>query len=237
MSPLSSHKQPGGEVRDPWGGRLSEYLDDDLPERERRQVEEHLSQCAMCASELEGLRQVITHARALDMPSEPDRDLWPGIQSRLRPRRVTARARWSAAARLGGATRWSWPGLAVAATLTLACVATLVWFAQGHPGPTPPPAMSARTVAPVAATQAEREYDDMVADLRRVVHHRLTHDPRVIEVIEDNLAVIDVAIAEYRDALARQPSDPELNSRLDAARRRKLVVLRQASADATNGAD
>jgi hypothetical protein len=69
-------------MKDHWTDRLSEYLDGDLAERERRQLEVHLQSCAECSATLAELESVVTRARDLvhDAPAE---DLWPGIAARI----------------------------------------------------------------------------------------------------------------------------------------------------------
>ena len=61
-----------------WTDRLSEYLDDDLDVRERRELETHLATCAECSDVLRELEAVVARARTLkDVP--PEKDLWAGI--------------------------------------------------------------------------------------------------------------------------------------------------------------
>ena len=77
--------------------------------------------------------------------------------------------------------------------------------------------------------------EETVADLHREAQSRLTLDPHVVEVLDENLSTLDAAIATYRDALSAEPGSKELRRRLQAARQRKLEVLRQAVALAADG--
>jgi len=45
--------------------------------------------------------------------------------------------------------------------------------------------------------------------------------------VEQNVAVIDRALAEVREALAKDPSSPELGQMLMSTHRKKVEVLRQ----------
>ena len=45
-------------MSDVWTDRLSEYLDDELPPRERAELERHLLGCAECSGTLAELRQL-----------------------------------------------------------------------------------------------------------------------------------------------------------------------------------
>lgn len=227
---------------DPWRDRLSEYLDDDLTSGERVQLEAHLAVCVECATVVEDLGHIVARARIPEIVSEPVRDLWPGIQARLvrpaPPRSIPTR--WKT--RVGGARHtqqrfWFPFGLPVAAMLAIACIGFVTWLAMRSSSSTAPAMTSAPSTAAVAVGQSDREYDDTLSDLRRVVQARLTRDPHVLEVIDNNLAAIDVAIAEYRDVLARQPDDTDLSRRLVAAKERKLVLLRHAASLAPEGTD
>ncbi len=220
------------EREDPWRTRLSEYLDGDLEPSERGKLEAHLVVCPSCSMALDGLREVVAHAGDLRAPSEPGEDLWPGIAARLRPRAAAPPLHFVPRLRLARSVGW----LAAAAILVLASVATIVWLKQV--GPAAPAAQrtaatGGTTVAPGAArptaVEATRKYDDEVAELRRAVHDRLTHDPQVVEVVERNLSALDQAIAEVEDALAAQPGDAILAKRLAAARQRKLSLLQQTA--------
>lgn len=226
---------------DSWEALLSDFLDDELPPAERRQVEDHLRTCASCAAVLEELRAVVARAGTFARESQPAGDLWAGIRPRLRPRSRTAWSRGLAALRSAGpGTAWRRTPAFAAIAVVLAGVALLLLMQGGKaPGPGGVAEQQAarragdRAVLPgaaLAALEGGREYSDTVAELRSVVERRLTHDPRVVEVLDENLAAIEAAIAGYRDALAESPGDEALQKRLRQARERKVQVLRQAAA-------
>ena len=75
-------------MTDLWTDRLSEYLDDELPEPERTAVKAHLETCAECTQILGELRRVVRRARVLSQ-QPPSRDLWPGIAERIGARPPT----------------------------------------------------------------------------------------------------------------------------------------------------
>lgn len=247
-------KREHGDIRtDPWEARLSEYLDDELPGPERRQLEDHLRACASCSAVLGELRAVVARAGVYPRESMPADDLWEGIRPRLQPREKTLWRRAIAVFNLPPAAPawWRMPAFAAIAVLVVGLAASLVWLRGGsklrpyEPGTREGTAASQAPASQQDATRPEkptaleatREYYDTVAELRRVVERSLTHDPRVVEVLDTNLAAIDAAIAGYRDALAASPDDEALRRRLDRARERKVDVLRQAAAlasEATN---
>jgi hypothetical protein len=88
----------------------------------------------------------------------------------------------------------------------------------------------------VPANFADAQFDQAVADLEKVlVEQREALDPRTVVVIERNLRVIDEAIRQARSALDADPANTFLNSHLADARRRKLELLRRATALSASG--
>ena len=107
------------------------------------------------------------------------------------------------------------------------------------PAPVPAPAPTQRVagvpVAPVTGTLASnrknlnvtRVYDREIALLDSVVHtRRESLDPKTVQIIEQNLKIIDRAIAESRAALAKDPKSPLLTNRLDNVLGSKVELLR-----------
>ena len=85
-------------------------------------------------------------------------------------------------------------------------------------------------MAQPAAFETAR-YDAAIADLEQVLRdHRGELDPATVRVIERNLRVIDDATAQARQALAADPASPYLNGHLATQLKRKLTLLRQATA-------
>jgi anti-sigma factor RsiW len=220
-------------MSDRWTDRLSEYLDGELDERERLELEAHLGACAGCATTLAGLRQVVTRAEALeDRP--PAADLWPGIAGRiglstdeLSVRRRTRERRFS----------FTVPQLIAASIVLVAATAGAAWLALRAPRsetadrPTP----TAVAPAPQLATwmpKVEKSSDIAVTELRAALADgkrtgRL--DSLTVASLERSLAVIDSAIAQATRALASDPGSAYLNHHLADTYRRKFDFLRQAN--------
>ena len=215
-------------MSDQWTDRLSEYLDGELKGSERAMLEAHLERCDDCQRTLAGLRRVVIRARSLeDRP--PAADLWAGIAERIGAPRRTAvapgRRRFTfslpqllaagiALAVLSGGGAWLLhPG---AATVAL------------RPAPAAPADLPVRTVgAPTAAGS----YDAAVYELERVLTAgRGSLDSATVRVLEQNLALIDRAIAEARRAVAADSANVYLNTHLAETMRRKVDLLRQAAA-------
>lgn len=214
---------------DQWTDRLSEYLDGELGDATRAELEAHLATCAQCGATLAELRRVVTRAGALeDRP--PAADLWPDIAARIgletdqlsRKRRARHR-RFS----------FTVPQLVAASLALIAVPAGLVWLAlRGAPQ-----SAAGSSPAPVAQTvkwmpKVEGSADAAVAELRTVLAESRRSgrlDAATIDKLEHSLAVIDSAIAEAKRALEADPGSVYLNHHLAETYRRKLSFLRQAT--------
>jgi hypothetical protein len=86
-------------------------------------------------------------------------------------------------------------------------------------------------VTTVASSAAARSYDAAVGDLERVLAEgRGRLDTTTVRVLEQNLALIDRAIAQAQRAVAVDSANVYLNSHLAETMRRKIDLLRQAAA-------
>ncbi|MGH9314443.1 MAG: zf-HC2 domain-containing protein [Vicinamibacterales bacterium] len=204
---------------DQWTDRLSEYLDDELDARERRELEAHLKTCESCRATLDELGAVVSRAQAMT-DRAPDADLWPGIAERV------------AAARASRRYTLSMPQLAAAGIALMVLSGGAVWMARRQA--TEPPATQAAIIGDPTAVPvnlADAPYDQAVADLQGALEAgRSRLDPATIKVLEDSLASIDQAIDQSQRALAADPANTYLYSHLAAARQRKLALLRRVSA-------
>ena len=218
--------------------RLSDYLDGELAPAERDAVERHLAECEACASTLEELRAVVSAAGRLP-ERPPARDLWPGIEARLTPR---GQAAADSAATAGGGVGdlvvpirryrrvvMTVPQLIAAAIALILFSASGVWLALGGQE-APRTATVATTQSPLVTTVAFEGFETTIASLEAEYRSRRDElDPETIRVVERNLAIIDQAIAEARDALAADPSSGFLSTHLAKAMQQKMDLLRQAS--------
>ena len=189
--------------------QLNEYVDGTLAADARALVEAHLAQCAGCREAVAELRSLIARAAALPKSIEPDRDLWLPIVQRAT--RNVPRAFWRGA-------------LAAAATL-------VIGFALYRLLP-PSTVLSRPEGRGWVAVQAE--YEEATDELTRALAtERDRLEPATVALLERNLEVIDAAIRESRDALARDPGNVELRGLFAAAARQKVELLRWATRAAT----
>jgi hypothetical protein len=222
---------------DAYTDRLSEYIDGELSPAERAAVDAHLVICPECRSTLNALEDVVSGARSL-RDSPPARELWSGIAARIAPGgRASARVLSPFHRAISSRLSFTLPQLAAASLALMVLSGTLVWMAKsGDPRADFEP-ISAQTdrradmptMAP--ANLADPRFDEAVADLERTLEAgRSRLDPGTVRVLEENLAAIDRAIAQCREALATDPANIYLNAHLAEARQRKLTLLRRATA-------
>lgn len=210
--------------------RLSDYLDGELAPREAREVEAHLAGCSECSRVLEELRAVVAAAGELpELP--PERDLWPGIEARLSPRAGSADRGEGRVVPLRRQRRVTMtvPQLIAAAIALVLFSASAVWMSVGGTGPIGANPTLYEPDSPVTAV-AFTDFDRVIADLEEeYLSRRAELDPATIQVLERNLAIIDQAIREAREALATDPSSEFISAHLANAMRQKMGLLRQAA--------
>jgi hypothetical protein len=186
---------------------LDAWLDGSMPQAARARVELHLAGCPECREIAEDARAVVPLARALPREVEPPRDLWPEIRARIEPR--SAARSW-----------WRPTRLALAAAVLLA-VGGAVGNALEHqlaPPPTPSPAE--------AAVAFDEDVEKAAKELTDAVEVRRDDlDPQTLAIVDQNLEIIDQAIAEIRAALQRDPADGRARDALVAAYNQKVRLL------------
>jgi hypothetical protein len=207
--------------------RLDDWVDGELGPAAAAEIESHLASCPLCQERERRLRQVLAHAASLPRSVAPPRDLWPAIARRVERERSWA---WASGS-------WSPWALAAAATVVVGLAAVL-WTGRPPvgvktveiPAATPEARLAALpgvVTDPVLAA-AEREYEEAANALLEALQRRQSEvQPGTLAAVRSNLEVIDRALAEVRQALARNPSNPELNRMLVATHRKKVDVLRR----------
>lgn len=207
---------------------LDDHIDNALPAEQRRAVDAHLRDCPACEEERRRLRRLVADLAALPTSVEPPRDLWGDINARLdRPARPVERdSRF---------VRWQ-PMLAAAALLLVAVgIGVAIKMIDDDPGSllTPVPRAelaSASAGEPKTFADAESDLENAKQSLRaRLDTQRDALSPHTVRVIDENLEVIDGAIAEIQGALAKDPNNPELQRMLVAQHNRQLGLLKQVT--------
>jgi len=204
--------------------------------------EQHRADCGECKqlwAELDAIS-----AEAAQLPAiAPSRDLWSGIEARIggvAHERPTDSVRPHAAP-LRPATRWYGSQtfrLAMAASLLVAATSAITWRIATAPAPSASVATAAATTSATEESAVHlasfsasvSQMDHEIATLQQIVTERRGGlDPKTVEVLETNLAVIDAAIAESRAALDADPASQFLAAQFARAYTSKLTLLRDAA--------
>jgi hypothetical protein len=222
----------------PWTDKLSDYLDQELDAHDREAVERHIATCSACHGTLAELRQVMARAETLE-PRMPERDLWAGIADRIGadpahevPKVIpfeSKRPRW-------WAPRFtlSAPQLVAAGMLIAVLSSAGVWFAMRGPMTGAGPAGELDPIADMQSSGIDAlpvsGYERTIGDLEgTLAQNRSRLDPTTIAILEQNLAIIDAAIADSREALVADPASAYLYRHLNRQMQQKVDLLEQAT--------
>jgi hypothetical protein len=161
---------------------------------------------------------------------QPERDLWPGVEARIRALGdVPATGPASGKVIRGDFARGARVMLAAAAVVVVFVVglATGLLRRDGGRSVADAPAGAPVAVTPFDAIDAGHasESRDVLEALARVEDL----DPATVELIRRNLEIIETAIAEIQAALADDPGNPGLNRLLTSEYQRRGDVLRRAA--------
>jgi anti-sigma factor RsiW len=210
---------------------LDDHVDGTLGAERTAAVAAHLAACEECRGAEAATRHLVLAARSLPAEIEPARDLWADIAARVQtevvplagPRRVWSRPRR--------------PALAAAAALLVAATAVVtVRISSRAPLGTEPPTGSggaklARTGAADDVTAAIAEYERAAAALRlALAQNGAILPPATRRVVEENLTIVDTAVARLSSALAGDPGNRELALLLAAAYEQQIDLLQTANA-------
>lgn len=208
-----------------WTDQLSDYLDHELPAGARTALEAHLEGCADCRGVLRDLELLVQAAPAY-AGTEPAPEVWGRVVSGIDATRTVAFP-------VRPERRFS-IGQMIAAAAVVAILAAGGMWSVMRPGTSGTDLASEApdgvpTLVPVASLLDDPEYDAAVRELEASLEAgREVLDSATVRIIDDNLKVIDAAIAEARAAIAADPSNAYLGSRVKLHMQRKMVLLRQA---------
>jgi hypothetical protein len=191
-------------------------------------VRAHLEQCVSCRGVLQDLEKLRRSSRTLGPMAPPDHS-WLEIAGQLRlgdslkpveePRRAMPIAR-------GPLVQWI--GLAAALVVVTIGAYFFVSPPNSGAGTTQSNAAAPGTVEAVmeALDVATRDYEKVFAQLDALAKSDgAPLDPAMTKKLQQNMQVIDKAIAESRDALTADPGSEPARESLFEALRKKMVVL------------
>jgi anti-sigma factor RsiW len=211
---------------------LQERLDGELAGRDRAEVDRHLGGCPTCRRVLGELEALAATASRLPRGIDPGRDLWPGIEARLR-----SGAR-PPVLNHGRHQHFRWGWLAAAAALLVLVGLPLVLQLERRWQPSEPVAVRVVQAAPSGFSPGEVEAKAGLARSEDGTQHSRTDlevsvelqrdvwSDEVVADLEENLRILDVAVAELRRALDEDPWNRKLNHLL-AARYQQEAELAQ----------
>lgn len=193
--------------------RLDAWVAGELAEDERARVAEHLETCAACRQEVAAWEDLRARTASLPRTIEPPRDLWPAIDRALdEPAVIPMRRR----------SPLRVPALAAAAIALVVLTAALTTMFLR----TSDTAMARKLkgMQPVAVEPAGATSEEL---LRALEAQDLP--PETMAIVQRNLAVIDVAIAELETALAEDPNNEELSRMLVSVHRQRAELVEGAA--------
>jgi len=182
---------------------------------------------------------VVARARALD-DRPPAADLWPAIAEQIGVSSGAHHVVSLAERRTRRRVAFTVPQLAAAAALLLLLGSGGAYLALHRPPLRGAGAIAQRgpaadlTTSPVGWVQkTSSRYDAAVAELESALEQGRASgrlDSATVRVLTQSLVTIDSAIVQARRALAADPGSAYLNQHLADTMRRKLELLRRASA-------
>ena len=186
----------------------------------------HAAVCAECAADVERLRATIRRLRGEAVPNVELEAMWPAIRERIE--RAKVRALPASASPARRPWRGVWIGAGTAAAVV--CLALLLRVHPHEPpGSAPPPGSFVPNVA--APTPAADSAGTSQAEIQRLLDEieleKAMLPPATAAVADSDLRAIDQAIAELKDAIARDPNNPALRQMLAASYKQQQDLLRR----------
>ena len=203
-------------------------MDDDR----RALLDIHLASCWNCKADVAHLSKAMGALRRVSEPSAPLDDLWPTIHDRIESAKVVSLGTQPEAVPAVPAPqrRISWLWLAPAG-VAAAVVIALFALPGNHAKPDQQAAAVADTgTTLVSVVDSSYAYErEAQALLDKLELQRALLRPDAAVALDRDLKVVDVAIAELKDAVARDPANPALRQLLAASYRQKVDLLKRAS--------
>jgi anti-sigma factor RsiW len=203
---------------------LSDLIDDGLDPTARAGAEKHLAACDTCFTRLQRMRMLVARAASLPHAMPAPAGEWQQIRARLP----------AGDARGASAPWWTRRSALLAAGLALVIASsgvTALLVGGRRDG-------AVQQVARIESTPAltprlaalEHEYATVIRDLeQQLAERKHTLAPETIAAVERSLRTIEGAIAEAREALARDPGSETLARLLVAGHDQKVELLRHAT--------
>lgn len=224
---------------------IDAYVEGKSAPAEAARVAAHLEGCETCRREEWDLRALLHDAAELPLSIQPARDLWTGIEDRLgeQERSKTEAARFARSTGRGpAAVPRAW--LAAAAAVVIVAALGILWRTAGPGESQDPPATTtavptavapaadpvAVAAVPVGMADAEVAFRQAKGEIRALVNDLSKNlSPRTVREINENLKLIDDAVREIQEALAKDPGNRELKRMLVATQQREVAMLQRVA--------
>ncbi len=197
--------------------RLNDYVDGLLQPAERKELEGHLSRCGDCRREVDQLGELLRKAEALG-DVQPPRDLFPAIRAAATEVRTTS----------PDPSSWMrWGALAASVLILVGASVVFTRLGDGESG----------SLAAIPADEslaelwaAEKDYVEASSRLMEALEQRRRElSPQTVSLIEEQVGIIDRAIADVRVAVERDKVDTNHAHLLTALYQKKIQLLWTAS--------
>jgi len=199
---------------------LDEHVDGTLEPPASVEVESHLASCPGCRAGERAIRSLKESAAALPEATDPRRDLWEGIATRLGGRKSFLRPALIAASMAAVLAGAGYMALIAPRNLSAPPAAVAVPATAAVPSPSSIPALNGADLAFLEARQ----------ELRTALYERKkTFSPETLRQVDQNLRIIENAIEEIRTAVARDPGNRKLQKMLISTRQREVALLRHVT--------
>lgn len=207
-----------------------------------RDVAAHLDSCESCATDVVRLQKLMRHVHEGPAAAGPSPEtlgaMWPEIRSRIEQSKVVPLTPAPSGVRPASdplpddrAATIRRRSLWVTASLAAAAIAFIILERMPRGvRPTDIGAPDNRTSAPMqvvgdSSRVYEQEANTLLNDLEL---RRSLMRPQTKQAIDHDLRIIDQAIAELKDAIARDPNNPALRQLLASSYRQKVELLKRA---------
>ena len=191
---------------------------------QRADVSAHLEECEKCANDVARVKTLMTRLREAPTPAHSGADLWPEIRSRIeREKIIQLPAAETSRAQRRSTERWLLIVAGVAAALLL-IIALPQALQRGKAFP-PTAAMTAELQLVADSARAyEREATILLNELEL---RRAMLRPQQRATLDRDLKILDDAILELKEAIARDPNNPALRRLLASSYKQKVDLLKR----------
>ena len=211
--------------------------DGSFPAEQRASAEAHVADCPSCGDDVARLTTLMKRIHETPAPGAPLDELWPGIRARIEQNKVVSLAgsgkreavSGKREAGSGKRTRWSFIGIgALAAAAVIAVFALRDRAVVGGDSSLASVGDTATTLVAVVDSAHAYEAEARIL-LDKLELRRAMLRPEAAQALDRDLRVVDVAIAELKDAVARDPNNPALRRLLASSYRQKVDLLKRAA--------